>query len=235
MPQIADELINCSTCDVADGLLNFCCLDDGGYFPNLTQLSHGPQSTVVGKAYTVLFAAADDPRPTVNYIDAIPEGCFVVIALEKTLQTPYAPYVKISQACYGGLMSTRAKYQGAVGSVIFGRVRDVDEHQALEYPVFSYGIGACAPKMAAKPVAINVPLEILTIEGVHKIIKADDYIVADKHGVVRIPSDRTDISGLLEYIKASVCADELVSEDIKSGIPAKQAQKVRREVLKKYL
>jgi regulator of RNase E activity RraA len=32
-------------------------------------------------------------------------------------------------------MSTRAKYSGAVGTVIDGRFRDLDEHRDLEFPV----------------------------------------------------------------------------------------------------
>lgn len=38
-------------------------------------------------------------------------------------------------ACYGGLMSNRAKYLGAVGTVIDGRLRDLQEHRDLEFPV----------------------------------------------------------------------------------------------------
>lgn len=41
-------------------------------------------------------------------------------------------------ACYGGLMSNRAKYLGAVGTVIDGRLRDLQEHRDLEYPVSKY-------------------------------------------------------------------------------------------------
>lgn len=32
-------------------------------------------------------------------------------------------------------MSTRAKYSGAVGTVIDGRFRDIDEHRDLDFPV----------------------------------------------------------------------------------------------------
>lgn len=32
-------------------------------------------------------------------------------------------------------MSTRASYSGAVGTVIDGRFRDLDEHRDLNYPV----------------------------------------------------------------------------------------------------
>ena len=43
-----------------------------------------------------------------------------------------------SNALYGGLMSTRAKASGAVGSVIDGRFRDVQEQRDLGYPVRAF-------------------------------------------------------------------------------------------------
>jgi regulator of RNase E activity RraA len=38
-------------------------------------------------------------------------------------------------AVYGGLMSLRAKVLGAAGVIIDGRVRDLQEHRDLEFPV----------------------------------------------------------------------------------------------------
>lgn len=35
-------------------------------------------------------------------------------------------------------MSTRAKYLGAVGTVIDGRLRDLQEHRSLDYPVLPF-------------------------------------------------------------------------------------------------
>lgn len=43
-----------------------------------------------------------------------------------------APHIN---ACYGGLMSLRAKYLKAEGVVIDGRLRDLQEHRDLEFPV----------------------------------------------------------------------------------------------------
>jgi regulator of RNase E activity RraA len=42
---------------------------------------------------------------------------------------------KIPNAVYGGLMSTRAQASKAVGSVVDGRFRDLQEHRALNFPV----------------------------------------------------------------------------------------------------
>lgn len=41
----------------------------------------------------------------------------------------------IVNAVYGGLMSNRAKVAGAVGTVVDGRIRDLNEHRELDYPV----------------------------------------------------------------------------------------------------
>ena len=43
----------------------------------------------------------------------------------------------IVNAVYGGLMSNRAQVSGAVGTIVDGRVRDLQEHRDLGYPVRS--------------------------------------------------------------------------------------------------
>ncbi|QLG73736.1 hypothetical protein HG535_0F02470 [Zygotorulaspora mrakii] len=235
MGVVCEELSKYSTCDISDGLLNFCNIEDGGFFPNLTRWSgNDSKETVAGKAYTVLFAPIDDPREAVNYIDSVPEGSFLVISLTKDLQSHHAPYVRITQAVYGGLMSTRAQYLKSEASAVFGRIRDLQEHQQLKHSVFSYGLSSCGPNKVVKPVAVNVSLTILINDGSEKVIYPGDHIIGDVHGIVRIPSAKVDLEKLLDYVKVSVKADELVAQDITFGVPAKQAQKDRRVILKSF-
>lgn len=40
-------------------------------------------------------------------------------------------------ALYGGLMSRRAQRCGAVGTVVDGRVRDLQEHRDMSHPVLT--------------------------------------------------------------------------------------------------
>ncbi|EJS44031.1 YER010C [Saccharomyces arboricola H-6] len=230
---ILRKLRKFSTCDISDGLLNVYNISTGGYFPNLTAIS--PNSSIVGIAYTVLFAHIDDPRPPINYIDSVPSNSVLVLALEPQLQSQFHPYVKITQAMYGGLMSTRAQFLKSNGTVVFGRIRDVDEHRNLNHPVFSYGVGSCAPKAVVKAVATDVKLEILTSDGMTQLIRPGDYVIGDNNGIVRIPVQEVNMPKLTTYIEKSIEVDLLVSEDIKDGIPAKQAQKDRRSVLKQYI
>ena len=42
---------------------------------------------------------------------------------------------KMPNAFYGGLLSTRAQHLGAVGTIVDGKVRDLNEHRSLGYPV----------------------------------------------------------------------------------------------------
>jgi regulator of RNase E activity RraA len=37
--------------------------------------------------------------------------------------------------CYGGLMSMRAQLLGAQGTIVDGRIRDLQEHRDMNYPV----------------------------------------------------------------------------------------------------
>jgi regulator of RNase E activity RraA len=215
-------------CDISDALVKYGH-KTGGFIPNLTQFSPGKQS-MVGRAYTVLYAPLDDPRPElkVKYIDEIPKDSVVVIGTTKELQSPYAPYVKLNNALYGGLMSTRAQYLGAKGSLILGRIRDLDEHRDLGYPVFSYGVGTTAPGSMVKVIGVNVPIDVTVGESSYDVIHSGDWIIGDVNGIVKIPNDEELLAKLVEYIPKRVEADTLVAKDIKEGKPAGDSQKLRR-------
>ncbi|CCF60661.1 hypothetical protein KAFR_0L00540 [Kazachstania africana CBS 2517] len=235
MSRHLEALRKYSACDISDGLLNLYNIAHGGYFPNLTQWSGIKRGTIAGKAYTVLFAPISDPRPEINYIDDIPPNSFIIIGLERSLQLAAAPYSTITRALFGGLMATRAQYLGTLGTAVFGRIRDLPEHKKLEYPVFSYNLGACASKGIVKPVAVNETLSIMLPDSSIENIDHDDIIVGDIHGIVRIPKKKVDLDKLINYISKSVEVDEQVADAIKNGAPAKLSQKQIRTKLKEYM
>lgn len=109
---------------------------------------------IIGPAYTVQYVSLNDTtspkcdshyvrsRPSISRlssfhilthhaqkIDSIPSGAVVFISSPKTLN-----------AVYGGLMSNRAQASGAAGTVVDGRVRDLQEHRGLGYPVKAHKI-----------------------------------------------------------------------------------------------
>jgi regulator of RNase E activity RraA len=236
MPQEVKKLIEIlskyATCDMSDALVKYKH-KYGGSLPNLHRYSSNQtRRTMVGKAYTVLFAPKDDPREAIGggYIDNLPEDSVLVIATTLNLQKKDAPYTKMTNALYGGLMSTRATYLKSRGTVVFGRVRDIDEHLELNRDVFSYDLGSAAHGPVVKMVGINVPVEIL-IDGYPEpyieTINPGDIIMGDDNGVVKVPNDE-ELSAILDYIPKRVEADTLVKEDILAGEPCTPAQKKRR-------
>ncbi|KAK6461040.1 ribonuclease E inhibitor RraA/Dimethylmenaquinone methyltransferase [Scheffersomyces coipomensis] len=225
--EVSTFLSKFTPCDASDAL-NKIGIKHGGFIPNLIQRS-AISSTSVGKAYTVLYAPKSDPRPEIktSYIDQVPEGSFVVIGVPLTCQSIEAPYNKINNALYGGLMSTRAQYLKANGTVVLGRIRDLDEHQDLQYPVWSYGVGTSAPGPLVKLVGINVPIDV-KVNSINEpfeviTINPGDYIIGDKNGIVKLDDDDK-LAEVLEYIPKRVEADTNVSNDIKKGKPAKESQ-----------
>lgn len=212
-----------ATCDIADGML-LSGIEDGGEIPYVLQQS-GPRRTVVGPAYTVEFAPKSDPRPAApqHYIDSVPRGAVVLIATSPNCHLPYAPYTSVRQSLYGGLMSTRAQFLGAAASVVLGLVRDVDEHRALDYPVFSYGVGCCAANQTTKVVAVNQPL---ALPG-GSVVAPGDVVYADRNGVVVVPASIHD--EVAARAQQRVLANEHTAKDICDGVPAQAAQAARRK------
>lgn len=213
-----------NTCDIADGML-MCGRADGGELPFLNQQSGDRSRLVSGPAYTVEFALTDDPRPAVakHYIDSVPYGAIVLIAPTLAAQESEMPFSKIHQSLYGGLMSRRAKFLGSNGTVVLGNIRDIAEHEALNYPVFSYGTGCCAANKTAKVVNVN---NVLNLRNGNKVCPGD-IIYADANGVVVVPRE---VQGkVIEKAELRYEANAMTADDISNGSDAQSAQATRRK------
>ncbi|KAK5171239.1 uncharacterized protein LTR77_004383 [Saxophila tyrrhenica] len=213
-----------TTCDVADALLKLK-VPHGGFLAGLTMWSptrqEGP-TKAIGPAYTVRYVRKsyeNEPKPSGHYIDSIPSGAVVFIS---------AP-PRMINACYGGLMSTRAKYLGAVGTVIDGRLRDLQEHRDLEYPVFARDVGTTAPQEVVRVSEINAPVR-LNSEDQEAVINPGDILIADINGVVCIPQSLAEKT--LDLIQSQVEADEKVAADLKTGRSVADAMKEHRANVK---
>lgn len=206
---IVEALQEFTTCDVSDAL---CKLKyrNGGFLSGLTmwspQRQDGP-TKMVGPAYTVKYVPLDDPAPKhpTHYIDSVPKGAVVFVSCPP----------KVPNAVYGGLMSTRAKSLGAVGSVIDGRFRDVQEQRDLDYPVFARDVGTAPPAELLKVAAVNVPVKLQTDEQDMEI-RPGDYLVADVNGVVVLPVELADKA--LPLMRKQVEADSKMAAEIAKGM-----------------
>ncbi|CAK7221736.1 hypothetical protein SBRCBS47491_004628 [Sporothrix bragantina] len=213
---IVEQLAKFTACDVADALLKLKH-PNGGFLAGITLWSPERQAgptKIVGPVYTVKYALQSDPAEKVkgHYIDTIPSGAVVFIS------SPVTP-----NAVFGGLMSTRAQYRGAVGTVIDGRLRDLQEHRDLGYPVFARDVSTTAPQEVAKVVGVDVPVHFTGTHEQDVTINPGDYVVADLNGVVVLPKDLA--AQAIPLMQPQVNADEQMAAAIKEGMSFVEASK----------
>lgn len=127
-------------------------------------------------------------------------------------------------------MSTRAQALGAVGSVIDGRFRDVQEQRALGYPVFARDVGTAPPAPLLKVAGVNVPVQLQPHdgegkeeEGILPTVRPGDYLIGDVNGVVVLPVEAAEQA--LPLMKKQVEADEQMAEAIQRGMGFSEASK----------
>jgi regulator of RNase E activity RraA len=103
----------------------------GGYLHGIKMFSPLQQAgdrRIFGPAYTVQMVDGNDsntPKPSQHFVDGVTKESVVFISQPKNFYS----------ACWGGLMSTRAKILGAQGVVIDGNCRDLNEHREINFPV----------------------------------------------------------------------------------------------------
>ncbi len=121
----------------------------------------GSRNPISSKPFGLMLEALDDLKPHEIY-----------------LCTGASP----RYACWGELMSTRARQCGAAGAVIHGYSRDTRGILAIKFPTFSFGRYAQDQGPRGKVVDFRVPVEI---EGVR--IAPGDIVFADLDGACVVP------------------------------------------------
>lgn len=99
-------------------------------------LQQAGETKIFGPAYTVQMVEASNttaPKTDKHFADGIEKDSVVFISQPKGMYS----------ACWGGLMSTRAKYLGAQGVVIDGNFRDINEHRGMGFPVSFASFFSC--------------------------------------------------------------------------------------------
>ena len=125
----------------------------------------------------------DYPNRQLEILDESVAGSVLVYVLEDGLET----------AGIGNLMATTGKVRGLAGAVIDGGARDVEELEAIGFPVFSRSLTPSTSVGRYVSVTKNVPV---TCAGV--LVRPGDWIVGDRTGVVVVPVDKmADILTLL--------------------------------------
>ena len=87
---------------------------------------------------------------------------------------------------WGAIFSAMAKKKGIAGAVIDGAVRDIDDVQAMGFPLFARWV---CPRAGAfeKQAEMQIPI---VCGGV--VVNPGDLVIGDLLGVVVVPADRTE-------------------------------------------
>ncbi|MCL1810773.1 MAG: orotidine 5'-phosphate decarboxylase [Methanomassiliicoccaceae archaeon] len=126
---------------------------------------------MVGRALTVQTANGDWAKP-VEAIDHAKPGDVIVIDVGN------APV-----AVWGELASHSAMMMGAVGVVIDGAIRDIDDIKKMGFPAFARTVVPCAGEPKGYG---GIGMEV-TIGG--QIVRTGDWIVGDECGLMVIPKE----------------------------------------------
>ena len=195
------ELYSAVVADTLDGL---------GYFnqavaPGLAALSE--EMRIVGFVRTGIYMPIYHDDNAVNVyeheirlIDDLGPGEVPVLACNGDL--------RISP--WGELLSTRARYLGAVGCITDGCVRDVSRIREIDFPVFSGGRNPNDTKYRGKMMWADVPARIGGV-----LIKSGDLVIADLDGIVFVPSEV--IGKVMDRALEKVRAETTVREELLGG------------------
>lgn len=176
---------------------------------------------IVGYAATATFRSASPPRAGDSYagLDAQVERFGDLsgppIVVFQDVDSPAAA------ATFGEVMCSVYKGFGAVGLITSGAGRDLDQVEAINFPVFTNGtISAHGYNHTPQ---VHVPVHVGGI-----MIYPDDLLHADRNGVTTIPTEIA--AELAEIGDAFVAAEEIVLHAVRSGTPTVAAlREARRE------
>jgi regulator of RNase E activity RraA len=130
---------------------------------------------------------------------------------------------------WGGLASWGSKLRGAVGTIVDGAARDVDEFEEMGYPVYTKGLVCRTGRGRMVQESINHPVRFGGTQ-----IHPGDIIYADKNGICVIPPEKVlDVLANAEEINAR---ESKMVEDMKAGLNAIEASKAANyeDMLKKH-
>lgn len=209
-----ESLKRFSSCEIADALLKLGQRPWGGYIPDIELWSPKyceGDTRIVGPAFTVKMVDKSDttsPTPSEHFVDAAHEGSIVVVSAPSDVQN----------AVWGGLMSARAQYKGVKGVVINGRVRDLNEHRSMGFPVFARSHSILPQNAFVRPSELQVPITMSSTSPV--IVNPGDIIVADIDGVICVPQDM--VEEVISNCEKYVAIDDQCMEALKKGFGVKE-------------
>ena len=119
---------------------------------------------------------------------------------------------RLDVSCFGGILALAATHRGIGGVVIDGVCRDIAESQEMEFPVFGRGVVPVSARGRIVQLAMEEPVPFAGVT-----VHPGDYVLADRNGVVFVPSAAVDhVLNLAEHI---VARESAMAAAVRSGRP----------------
>ena len=206
--ELRERLDRLSTTNVSDAL---DALGLKGSTYGVNKMYEGCEK-IIGEAVTMKVVAAGLTKSTthmgVNAIEAAKEGDVIVIDNGG----------RIDVNCWGGVLSTGAKYKGVSGVVIDGACRDLDECIEMGFPVYARATICATARGRVMEEATNV---MVSFHGVQ--VRPGDIVMGDITGVVFIPQER--LEDVIAKAETLLEKGEAMCRDIKSGMSMMEVDK----------
>jgi 4-hydroxy-4-methyl-2-oxoglutarate aldolase len=177
---------------------------------------------IAGQVITVKLGTGDPPPGATRHLGTTAieaGGPDHVIAVEQR--------TGIAAACWGGLLSLGAKMRGIAGLVADGPVRDIDQAQAYNFPIFAHSLTSITARGRLVEKGTNVPINIGTVT-----VNPGDYVIADRSAVVFVPSQSIEeVLAVAEMIMAreAEMAKAILRGEPISGVMGKSYETMLRD------
>lgn len=172
-------------------------------------------ANIVGRAYpvSVIEDLADPAEPYAGEMDAL-------AAMSPGDVGVYAVEGDSRAAAWGELFSCGAIGRGAVGAVVDGCIRDARQIEELGFPVFASDTSPLDTRARAR---VDTHGTAVVFTGV--LVRRGDLVVADRDGVIFVPSNRVD--EVAELVAQKKPLEQGARDDLIAGMHI-------RDVWKKY-
>lgn len=161
---------------------------------------------VAGRVRTVLAGPPESGGPAQHIataaIEAAEPGDVLVIANDG----------RVDVSCWGGILTLAAGRRGIGGVVVDGAMRDIAECDEQGFPVFGRAVVPVSARGRIVQLAMGGPVRVAGV-----LVEQGDYVLADRNGVVFVPSgDLERVLGLAERV---VAREAGMAEAVRAGQP----------------
>lgn len=118
----------------------------------------------------------------------------------------------VDAGCWGGLLTLGAKVRGVTGVIADGPVRDIDEAQHYEFPIFARLLTARTARGRVVELGTNIPITPWEIA-----VEPDDFVIADRSAVVFIRA--ADIDRVLLDAEMIAGREAVMAKALLEGTP----------------